>query len=467
VEIIGPTKEAEFETNQLQLVLEGRTFLGMHASIVGGCDPGVWVSVENAATGEVTGAAVTWETDDPVIGKTCGPGVRWAAVVPLRVGANALTVNATDGVRSGSGTLIVMRVEAFGIVWAWGANDFGQLGTSPMMTAFSAARLVVGGVANARQIAAGRNHGCALTADGSLRCWGDNSAGQLGGVAMPGEAVTVAGLKSRAIHVAAGMLHTCAVLVDATVWCWGDNSSGQLGDGTKTSSTIPVQVLGLTTATMVATAPSHTCALLADRSMCCWGQGYFGALGNGGIEDALAPTLVSGISGMVGIAVGAARSCAVTGEGDVFCWGDNSGGQLGDGTNQSSAVPVRVLSLARAVAISAGEGSSHTCARTDDASLYCWGQNGAGQLGDGTTINSSVPQRVEGQWLDVSVGGLHTCALSVPPYPILYCWGENSFRQLGADFAGYSTTPFPVSAFWDPKGIIAIAAGGWHTLGLQ
>ncbi|MEW6684219.1 MAG: HYR domain-containing protein, partial [Nitrospirota bacterium] len=302
-------------------------------------------------------------------------------------------------------------------------------------------------------IAAGYNHTCALLADGTVHCWGDNTYGKLGdGTNAPFSTVpvSVSGM-STATTIAAGVAHTCALLADGTVHCWGDNTYGELGDGMNTPlSNVPVSVSGISTATAIATGAFHTCALLADGTVHCWGDNTYGELGDG-MNTPLSnvPVSVSGISTATAIAAGYDHTCALLADGTVHCWGRNGDGQLGDGTNAPfSTVPVSVSGISTATAIAAGD--LHTCALTSDGTVECWGQNFYGQLGDGTNAPSAVPVSVSGisTATAIATGQLHTCALLADG--TVTCWGYNGSGRLGDGTNAPSNTPVSVSGMTPP-----------------
>jgi alpha-tubulin suppressor-like RCC1 family protein len=186
--------------------------------------------------------------------------------------------------------------------------------------------------------------------------------------------------------VIASQSRGCALRANGALLCWGENGDGQLGDGTTTDRLTPVAVSELSSAIAASVAPFFSCAVLADGSVRCWGQGAFGALGDGTNTDHLAPgPAVSGLSSAVAIAAGTVWACALRADGTVRCWGANGHGELGDGTTTFQPTPVAVSGLSNAVAITAGAG--HTCALRADGTVGCWGLNNEGQLGDGTTAN--------------------------------------------------------------------------------
>jgi alpha-tubulin suppressor-like RCC1 family protein len=247
--------------------------------------------------------------------------------------------------------------------------------------------------------------------------------------------------------IAAGESHTCAVLSDGGVKCWGKNDKGQLGDGTTTNAPTPVAVSGLTNAKQVTAGGGHSCALLADRTAKCWGFDALGQLGDGATTDTSKPVAVSGgIAGIVSIAAGGAHTCAALGVG-ASCWGANPNGQLGNGSKTASSTPVPVSGLSDttgAIGIAAS-GGAHSCAVLADITARCWGANTVGQLGDGTTTDSTIPVAVGGLGGPVKMiatGVAHSCALLADA--TMQCWGNNVFGQLGDGTSKDSKTPVVV-----------------------
>jgi alpha-tubulin suppressor-like RCC1 family protein len=334
-----------------------------------------------------------------------------------------------------------------GAVLCWGANQSGELGDSgqtdrPIPAAVS--RLSSGVTA----IAAGQHHSCALTTGGGVLCWGANSVGQLGDGTIGNRSTPVAviGLSSGVTAIAAGNFHTCALTAGGSVLCWGFNSFGQLGDGTTTIRTTPVPVSDLSSgATAIAAGQFHTCAAMATGGVRCWGDNSASQLGDGTTTQRLTPVAVSGLSsGVTAIALGFYHTCALTAAGGVLCWGDNGNGELGDGTTTPSATPVAVSGLSSGVATIAA-GYTDACALTAAGGVLCWGFNFNGQLGDGTTTQQTSPVAVSG--LDsgvtaIAAGGGHTCALTTGGAP--QCWGNNAFGQLGDGTTTQRLTPVAV-----------------------
>ncbi len=268
------------------------------------------------------------------------------------------------------------------------------------------------------------------------------------------------GNRSQCVVLASmGSQFGCALLTDHTVWCWGRNDESQLGyptvdlcnediGGGQTRSiachTFPSRVNGLDHANWVSSGGSFSCALLDDNTVKCWGANAVGQLGNGRMLPSETPVLVSGLSSVNVITTGARHACAIVG-GGVMCWGANDRGQLGATTTAmcgegTSAVPcattpVMVPGLLGVVNIAAG--AMHTCARTGDGRVLCWGDNTEGQLGVGTAGPMSptmrAPVRTVSQPLGsvtaIVAGAYHTCALRDPG--VVYCWGRADHGELG------------------------------------
>lgn len=323
---------------------------------------------------------------------------------------------------------------------AWGDNVKGQLGNGNTTNSHVPVATGTAGAFAGKpvtQIAAGATHACAVV-DSRAYCWGNNFNGQLGNNTsvdsdLPVAVNTSGALSGKSVtQVAAGDTFSCAI-ADTKAYCWGANepvkvpvpvdTSGVLAGKTLTQISAgdgqacavsddggvycwgtdwePAAMAGVLTgkaATQVDVGASHACAV-ADQKAYCWGSNGSGQLGNGSTVDSATPVAVETtgvLSGVVTqVAAGNGHSCALSG-GDAFCWGDNNAGQLGNGTNTQHSSPVAVSksgALLGKTVTQIAAGDFNTCA-VASGKAYCWGGNTDGQLGDGTTTNSNVPIEV-------------------------------------------------------------------------
>jgi alpha-tubulin suppressor-like RCC1 family protein len=352
-----------------------------------------------------------------------------------------------------------------GLLKAWGDNALGQLGNG--RTTNAPVPVTVAGLGGTPTgIVAGDAHSLALLGDGSLQSWGFNNYGQLGSGTVVSVAApqTVAGLGGSVTAIAAGSGFSAVVLDDGTVRCWGYNNYGQLGNGTTTNSLTPVSVSGLGgTVSAIAAGTYHTLALMGDGTVKAWGNNGSGQLGNGSYTSSSLPVTVSGLSGQVtAIAAGYNFSLALLADGTVMAWGLNGSGQLGNGSYTTSPTPVAVGSLG-GVATAIAAGAYHGAALLSDGTVKTWGNNGAGQLGIGTTIGNPLPQTVSslgGAASAIAAGDSHTVALLSDGS--VKGWGDNSAGQLGTGTTTNSLVPVSVSGLGGT--VTALAAGDYHTV---
>lgn len=339
---------------------------------------------DHTCTAASTGVLVCWGSNQ--YGQL-GDGTTTTRPQPVNV--QGLEFSA-PGVAGGWGQSCA--VTSAGAVKCWGWNQFGQLGNGGI--AQSNTPVQASGISSgATRVVAGYGHTCALVS-GGVKCWGgvfapDPNQGQTGNGGTTGslspQDVSGLGAGSGVTSIAAGKNHTCAITAAGGVKCWGANEWDQLGnnDATHADRTTPVDVAGLSSGVIaVAGGGEHTCALTSGGGVKCWGQGQFGALGDGTAVDRMVPVDVSGLSsGAIAITAGTSHSCALLAGGAVKCWGSNGFGQVGDGTNTQRNAPVQVLSSG-AVAVAAG--SAFTCALLSGGGSQCWGANANGQMGNGS-----------------------------------------------------------------------------------
>lgn len=329
-------------------------------------------------------------------------------------------------------------------------------------------------------VAVGDHHSCALSEDGRAWCWGDGSAGQLGrGVAAPDSRPAEVAGTPPLVDIVAGGAHTCGLADDGSAYCWGDNARGQVGSGEGTGSVVPAPAPvagGLRFASLRA-GWEHTCGVADDGRAYCWGRGTEGQLGTGDREDRAAPAPVAAGASFDFIAPGGRHTCGGI-AGAAHCWGANDVGQLGTGeAGTGTAEPVPVATSLAFVDIAAGY--AHTCGRTAGSILHCWGENGYGELGDGTRHEPGQPGATapvpiyfdQVTFAVVSAGRSYACAVRFQGEAM--CWGQGSRGQLGhARLVDHATpalvVPAPGVRFTPNAGPYAdiAASGSAHACGL-
>ncbi len=354
--------------------------------------------------------------------------------------ADATSINAPGYAPDGIAALIIdgsanscVRFQD-GSYKCWGPNSFGELGDGTTEHKNSPTYIPL--LAGVKEISYGIGSACALYANKTVSCWGRNSYGQLGDGTTTSRLTPVAvqGL-SNVESISLSYNHACAKLSNKTVKCWGLNSNGQLGDGTTTNRSTPVSVQGLSNVESIrAGGLSNTCAILTDKTVKCWGNNYYGQLGDGTTTNRSIPVSVQGLTNTQSIHIGGFHACALLADATVKCWGQNTAGQLGDGTYVNKNIPISVLGLSGVEQV--GVGYSFSCVHLNDGRVMCWGANsfssyGSGLLGDGTNINKNIPVSVLGQnnAVQIGVGTLHACALLDDGHT--KCWGINVSGELG------------------------------------
>lgn len=349
-------------------------------------------------------------------------------------------------------------------------------------------------------ISAGENHTCILESNGKAYCWGDNSVGQLGNGSTKSSMTPVAVSGNlRLASISVGSDHTCGVTVDNDAYCWGRGRYGRLGNGSSENSMTPTAVSGDLSFELVNSGLAHTCGITTDGDAFCWGRGEDGILGNNSIKSSLVPVPVSGGLTFSSIDAGSATTCGMTTNGDAYCWGASDfGSLLGQGADDNNKIAPGLVAgefkfkpnsisvgLDHACAISTADkavcwgrgrygklgigsadalgvienlriprevkgdisftlistGVFQTCGIATDGKAYCWGRNGSGQLGDGTTTMRVEPAAVSVnvRFKDIAVGSEHACGISSDDE--VYCWGDGSAGKLGTRSSDNKLTP--------------------------
>ncbi len=326
-----------------------------------------------------------------------------------------------------------LALKANGAVWAWGANGNGQLGDGSTMDRSNAVQTV--GVTRAIGIAGGGGQSLAVWRDGTIRAWGLNSYGQLGdGTAGTNRTTSVSTLNlSHTIVVSAGgnayNYHSLALMGDGTVWGCGYNASGELGDGTTTFRRLtPVQAIVISNVTMLAAGGFHSAALKRDGTVWTWGYDVSGQLGDGTNVTRSIPAPV--LSNMLAVAASTYNTLALKNDGTVWGCGYNGNGQLGaTGYGSNLSTPIQIAGMSNVTAIAMG--GSHALALKNDGTVWAWGNNGSGQLGDGTISSKLTPVRVAGLSNVVAIAAGNSHSLALRNDGTIWAWGCNANGQLG------------------------------------
>ncbi|MDB5106241.1 MAG: repeat-containing protein [Fibrobacteres bacterium] len=343
-----------------------------------------------------------------------------------------------DGGRSHSGA-----VNSEKRLWSWGGNSDGQLGDGSAIQ--SALPKLLANPANAFRYAGGGRFSLTVKGDGTVWSWGLNAKGQLGrtGTAnFPGQIAGITTAKS----VAAGAEFGLALLADGTVRAWGDNTFAQLGDGSTAQHNTPVPVSGLTRIVGIYAGESHALAVDQDGRVWVWGSNGYGQLGDGrASSNAFLPTSLGSLSGVIAVAAGSDFSAALKADGTVYTWGNNGAGQLGDGTNSMRTLPASVPGLTGVRAIEAG--AQHMLALKSDGTIWAWGSNNSGDLGDGSLINRNAPVKVSGLVSMVSIGAGDYHSFGTQSDGTGWAWGLNDSAQAGDGGRGFRTLPVALLDF--------------------
>jgi alpha-tubulin suppressor-like RCC1 family protein len=308
-------------------------------------------------------------------------------------------------------------IKTDGTLWTWGYNSTGTLGDGSSIVNKSSPIQTVSGGTNWKQVAGGQSHAAAIKTDGTLWTWGYNAQGQVGDNSITHRSSpiqTVSG-GTNWKQVASGGNNTAAIKTDGTLWLWGYNSGGQLGDNTSTHRSSPVQTIaGGTNWKSVSGGSAHTVAIKTDGTLWTWGQNTLGQLGDNTRINKFSPVqTIAGGTNWKSVSSGIAYTAAIKTDGTLWLWGHNNYGQLGDNTIVHRSSPVQTVSGGTNWKQVAGGGFNIASIKTD-GTLWTWAYNAQGQLGDNTIVHRSSPiQTVSGgtNWKLVAAGQQHTSAI--------------------------------------------------------
>ena len=367
---------------------------------------------------------------------------------------------------------VFVPADAFreGNLWTWGFNSYGQLGINNTIDRSTPVTTFAGGT-NWKQVNGGGYHNAAIKTDGTLWTWGENYSGNLGvnvagATAHRSTPVTTFAGGTNWKQVSCGKYHTSAIKTDGTLWTWGYNYYGELGvndAGPTTHRSTPVTTFaGGTNWKQVSCGGDSTTAIKTDGTLWTWGFNSYGQLGiNNTIDRSTPVTTFAGGTNWKQVNGGGYHNAAIKTDGTLWTWGDNNDGRLGDNTTITRSTPVTTF---------AGGtnwkqvdcGNFHTAAIKTDGTLWTWGRNSYGQLGDNTATNRSTPVTTFAggtNWKQVACGQQFIAAIKTDG--TLWTWGRNTFGQLGDNTATNRSTP--VTTFAGGTNWKQVASGGNHT----
>ena len=385
--------------------------------------------------------------------------------------------NQISGSRDFGDRGFTLAVGSDGNAYAWGRNNYGQLGDGTLTQRNKPVIVKKPAGASADftyvQVSAGDEQSLAVGSDGYVYAWGNNESGQLGNGSSGGYSTVPlrvidpndprSGLT--AVQVSAGYYHSLALDARGNIWAWGFNQFGELGNGNNINSAIPTLAqyprdAGTVTAIQVSGGFHHTAAIDTKGNTWSWGWNWFGQLGNGNNINSAIPVPVqyprdAGTVTAIQVSAGADHSLIIDTKGNTWAWGWNQLGELGNGSSSADANPVPGMvkypeNAGTVTAIQVSAGGYHSLAIDKNGNAWAWGGNDSGELGIGTTSKSEIPALVQYPknagavtTVQVSAGGYHS--LGIDKEGKTWAWGYNQFGQLGNGTISNSSIPTPVA----------------------
>ncbi|MCS3531285.1 T9SS type A sorting domain-containing protein [Chryseobacterium sp. JUb7] len=302
-----------------------------------------------------------------------------------------------------------------------------------------------------QSVSSGYIHSMGLKADGTLWTWGENAQGQMGdGTIVSKKIPTQIGTANNWVKIAAGYLHSVGLKSNGTLWTWGMNSSGQLGDGTITNKTVPTQIGTATDWVSIAAGDNYTVALKSNGTLWAWGYNLYGQLGDGTTVNRMTPVQIGTATDWLIIAPGSQHTLAIKANGTLWSWGYNINGQLGNGNTNNSLSPTQIGTATNWKSVSAG--FFHSLGLKTDGTLWAWGDNNYGQMGNGTLNDSYIPIQIgtATNWQSIYADYYYSSA-GIKADGTLWAWGGNNFGQLGDGTKTDRILPIQIGTATDRK----------------
>jgi alpha-tubulin suppressor-like RCC1 family protein len=353
-------------------------------------------------------------------------------------------------------------------LWMWGRNQFGQLGQGTSGATNYSSPVQVGSLTDWLKLAGSTYFGTfSVKSDGALWAWGAGAAGNLaqGNITNYSSPVQIGALTDWS-ETNSGLYHTLANKTDGTLWLWGSGAYGCLGLGNTTYYSSPKQLGALTTWVKVAGGQFASAGIPTDGTLWMWGRNNHGQLATNNTTNYSSPVQVGALTAWLEVSTGNYFSGAVKTDGTLWMWGRNHKGQLGQGGTASTSSPVQVGVLTNWSKVKClSNQNSHTLALKTDGTLWAWGYNGSGQLGQGNTTDYSSPVQIGAltNWLEIG-GGLYSSGARTTAGTI-FCWGFNNKGQLGVGDITSRSSPTQVGALttWTRLMVSNYNAGGIKT----
>ena len=379
-------------------------------------------------------------------------------------------VGTTDGNYADIGDLLVPRsFFSEGGMWLWGQGGAGQRGDNTSTSIRSSPVQTVAGGTNWKNASSGFLHSAGIKTDGTLWTWGYNAHGSLGDntVTSKSSPVQTVAFGTNWKQVGCGTEHTAAIKSDGTLWICGYNLYGQIGDNSTTNRSSPVQTVSSTyNWKQVNCGAYHTAAIKTDGTLWSWGYNLYGVLGDSSTTNRSSPVqTMSGDTTWKQVSCGDYFTVAIKTDGTLWGWGFNGNGQLGDSTTTNYSSPVQTITVTSDWKL-ANAGTSHTGAIKTDGTLWLWGANASGQLGTNNLTGTSSPIQTityANNWKDVRCGNALTVALKTDG--TLWNWGSNNLGQLGDSTTAAKSSPIQTIA--GGSNWRSIFAGNMQTIGLK